>query len=108
MIKNTMSETRSNPATPFYEIPPELIAAHRPPVPGSSAKYSEDMLTRTYINWFWTVEDLQAFLDIPEIKEQSELRTKYDTQNFISFTRTVEFVPNEEYDRYLVENPPTN
>ena len=105
MIKNTIIETRGSVATPFYELPTEHVEKYRPPLPGTGVKYSSDELTRTLVNWFSTIDEVLEFLEIPAVKSASDARMRYNIDNYIKFTRSVEYYAPEEYDRYLLENP---
>jgi hypothetical protein len=108
MIRNTITETRGSIATPFYEFPEGHIDKYKSPLPGSGIRFYDNMATRSLTVWFSTIDEFITLSNIPDVRESSDARLRYNAENYIKLNRAIEYYAPEEYDRYLLENPPVD
>jgi hypothetical protein len=105
MIKSSITETRYDLNVPWFKPPEEWIEEYGGQImPGSSITYYDGNYKRTFVNWYFGLEELNNFTANPEVSEQWNLRIKHNMENNIILTRTLEKVSSEEYDKYVEEH----
>jgi hypothetical protein len=105
MIKSTIIENRYDLNVPFFMPPEEWIEKHGGQImPGSSVTFGNDLYQKTFVNWYFGVEELGNFTQNAEVSEQWFARVKYDMEHNIKLARTLEYISSEEYDAYVAEH----
>jgi hypothetical protein len=106
MIKTTIIENRYNLNAPFFEAPESWVEQYGGQImPGSSVTYENNAYKRTIVNWFFSLEDFNNFIENAEVAEQWKLRVNHNMENNIVMTRILQKVLPEEYDSYVLAHP---
>jgi hypothetical protein len=75
-------------------------------LPGSGSRFYDNLATRSLTVWFSTIDEFIKLSNMQDVRAASDTRVKYNIENYIILNREIRYYAPEEYDRYLLENPP--